>query len=308
MVEFLKVKNNASSTLNGAVTASATTIVVTSASSFPTTGNFHVTIWDIDNYTDPGLDPNMEIVKVTSVSGNTFTVVRGQESTTGVEHSDGDNIQLLMTAGVIEDIEEQIEGLTSDDIADGSTYVQTTNDYTDAEKSKLAGIESGATGDQTGAEIKSLYEAESDTNAFTDSEKSKLNGIESGAEANNISDINATDLTDGGATTLHKHSYNNLDDLPTIPDELSDLSDDSTHRLVTDTEKSTWNAKQDALVADTDYLMPGTASSTYEPLKGADDNYVTDAEKIVIGNTSGTNSGDQDLSGYQTNTYRGCIY
>ena len=28
-----------------------------------------------------------------------------------------------------------------------------------------------------------------------------------------------------------------------IPDELSDLSDDSTHRLVTDTEKSTWNAK-----------------------------------------------------------------
>lgn len=30
---------------------------------------------------------------------------------------------------------------------------------------------------------------------------------------------------------------------PTIPDDLSDLSDDSTHRLVTDTEKSTWNAK-----------------------------------------------------------------
>lgn len=26
-----------------------------------------------------------------------------------------------------------------------------------------------------------------------------------------------TDLTDGGATTLHKHSYNNLDDKPTIP-------------------------------------------------------------------------------------------
>lgn len=29
-----------------------------------------------------------------------------------------------------------------------------------------------------------------------------------------------------------------------------------------------------------------------EPLKGADDNYVTDAEKTVIGNTSGTNTGD----------------
>lgn len=32
-----------------------------------------------------------------------------------------------------------------------------------------------------------------------------------------------------------------------IPSALSELSDDSTHRLVTDTEKSTWNAKQNAI-------------------------------------------------------------
>ena len=32
---------------------------------------------------------------------------------------------------------------------------------------------------------------------------------------------------------------------PTQPDELADLSDDSTHRLVTDTEKATWNGKSD---------------------------------------------------------------
>ena len=32
-----------------------------------------------------------------------------------------------------------------------------------------------------------------------------------------------------------------------IPDSLSDLSDDSTHRVVTDTEKSTWNGKQNAI-------------------------------------------------------------
>lgn len=38
-----------------------------------------------------------------------------------------------------------------------------------------------------------------------------------------------------------------------------------------------------------------------EPLKGADDNYVTDPEKVVIGNTSGTNTGDQDISGIATN-------
>ena len=43
-------------------------------------------------------------------------------------------------------------------------------------------------------------------------------------------------------------------------------------------------------------------SSDYEPAKGTDDNYVTDAEKTVIGNTSGTNSGDQDLSGLVSKT------
>lgn len=34
------------------------------------------------------------------------------------------------------------------------------------------------------------------------------------------------------------------------------------------------------------------ADTYYAPVLGADDNYVTDAEKIVIGNTSGTNTGD----------------
>lgn len=36
--------------------------------------------------------------------------------------------------------------------------------------------------------------------------------------------------------------------------------------------------------------------ATFEPLKGADDNYVTDAEKVKLSNLSGTNTGDQDLS------------
>ena len=40
--------------------------------------------------------------------------------------------------------------------------------------SKLSGIEDNATADQTGAEIKTLYELEADTNAFTDAEKALL--------------------------------------------------------------------------------------------------------------------------------------
>ena len=49
-------------------------------------------------------------------------------------------------------------------------------------------------------------------------------------------------------------------------------------------------------IADTDYLSPTTASTTYAPVLGADDNYVTDAEKVVIGNTSNTNTGDNAVN------------
>ena len=94
----------------------------------------------------------------------------------------------------------------------------------------------------------------------TDTEKTKLAGIASGAEVNVNADWNAGS---GDAQILNK---------PTIPTALADLSSDSTHRIVTDVEKTTWNGKQ--------------------PAMGSDDNYVTDAEKVVIGNTSNTNSGD----------------
>jgi hypothetical protein len=51
----------------------------------------------------------------------------------------------------------------------------------DAAESKLAGIEANATADQSGAEIKSLYEAQDNTNAFTDADAAKLDGIATGA-------------------------------------------------------------------------------------------------------------------------------
>ena len=49
--------------------------------------------------------------------------------------------------------------------------------------SKLDGIEAGATGNQTNAEIRTAVEAASDSNVFTDADHSKLNAIEAGATA-----------------------------------------------------------------------------------------------------------------------------
>jgi len=52
-----------------------------------------------------------------------------------------------------------------------------------SDKTKLDGVEASATADQTGAEIKTAYEAEADTNALTDALLTKLNAIEASATA-----------------------------------------------------------------------------------------------------------------------------
>lgn len=58
-----------------------------------------------------------------------------------------------------------------------------------ADGTKLDGVEAGATADQTGAEIKAAYEAEADTNAFTDAEKTKLTGVETAADVTDAANV-----------------------------------------------------------------------------------------------------------------------
>ena len=86
--------------------------------------------------------------------------------------------------------------LGADDISDAST----TNKFTTAaEITKLSGIETAATADQTGAQIKTAYEAEA--NAFTDAQFTKLAGIASAATANDT-DANLLDRANHTGTQL----------------------------------------------------------------------------------------------------------
>lgn len=95
----------------------------------------------------------------------------------------------------------------------------------------VAGIEPGATADQTAAEIKALYEQNSDTNPFTDARLAKLSGIEelatadqTGAEIAGLLDAlpNRNPYTDSEKTKLEsleeskfKGQYETLADLQT---------------------------------------------------------------------------------------------
>ena len=85
----------------------------------------------------------------------------------------------------------KLDGIESSATADQTaaeirTLVESASDsnvFTDADHTKLNGIESGATADQTAAEIRTLVDTASDCNVFTNADHGKLDGIESGATA-----------------------------------------------------------------------------------------------------------------------------
>lgn len=66
-----------------------------------------------------------------------------------------------------------------------------------------------------------------------------------------------------------------------IPDSLDDLTDDATHRLVTDTEKTTWNGKQDALVFNTAYDATNNKVATVSDITTAIGGITTFGFEIV---------------------------
>ena len=78
-----------------------------------------------------------------------------------------------------------------------------TNAFTDADHTKLDGIEAGATTDQTAGEIKTAYESNADTNAFTDADHTKLDGIEASADVTDATNVTAAGaLMDSEVTNL----------------------------------------------------------------------------------------------------------
>ena len=116
-------------------------------------------------------------------------------------------------AGVVEEI-TPANLRTMINVEDGATADQTnaeiktayeansnTNAFTDAEKTKLTSVETNAKDDQTASEIKTLYESNSNTNALTDAEKTVIDGVTA-----NTSELNKLDGFTGSTTDLNQVS------------------------------------------------------------------------------------------------------
>jgi hypothetical protein len=85
--------NNAQTSLNGAITAAATTLTVASASGFPSSAQFRILV-------------DSELMIVTAGAGTTtWTVARGAEGTTAASHANQATVTQVLTAGGLENLD-----------------------------------------------------------------------------------------------------------------------------------------------------------------------------------------------------------
>ena len=75
-------------------------------------------------------------------------------------------------------------------------------DIADLNVTILDSVESGATADQSNAEIRAAVEAATDSNVFTDADHSKLNAIEAGADVTDTANVTAMRFYPTGSTAV----------------------------------------------------------------------------------------------------------
>ena len=102
--------NNVATTLASAITStSQTSMIITSATGFPTLAGGD---WAIATLVDSS--GNKEIVKITAIAGTTCTITRGEESTTARTFAAGSIVSLRLTAAPLNRYEGVNEFLTGD--------------------------------------------------------------------------------------------------------------------------------------------------------------------------------------------------
>jgi len=150
-------------------------------------------------------------VSITAVADDLNRLQHGGSDKVTVSSTGASVTGNLAVSGTVDGRNVASDGSKLDGIESGATADQTaaeirslvesasdSNVFTDADHSKLNGIEAGATGDQTNAEIRAAVEAATDSNVFTDADHTKLNGIE--ANAKNDQTITAGGGLTGGGT------------------------------------------------------------------------------------------------------------
>ena len=145
----------------------------------------------------------------------------------------------------------------------------TQNNFTDADHTKLNGIEASATADQSNAEIRTAVEAATDSNVFTDADHTKLNAIEASADV-----TDATNVTAAGA--LMDSELSSIADVKALNQSVisgatptfttTNFTDASNKRLMTDAQET----KLDSVASSANnYSHPTSAGNKHIPTGGS---------------------------------------
>ena len=141
---------------------------------------------------------------LTDTNNNSDYKIQNQDGTFTIRDETNSAHRLRISSNGVVEVFQQLDAEGGLNVT-GNITVTGTVDGRDVatDGTKLDGIETGATADQTASEIKTAYESNSDTNAFTDALLSKLNGIESNATADQTkADIDSLGIAASTAATL----------------------------------------------------------------------------------------------------------
>tara|TARA_X000000950_G_scaffold43047_1_gene48049 strand:- start:170 stop:3328 length:3159 start_codon:yes stop_codon:yes gene_type:complete len=202
---------------------------------------------------------NADINASAAIAGTKVTPAFNDQniSTTGTLASGAHTVTGNITiSGTVDGRDLAADGTKLDGIETAATADQTaaeirtlteaatdSNVFTDADHTKLNGIETAATADQTNAEIKTAYEANADTNEFSDAEQSKLAGIETAATADQTASEIKT-LLQSDKLTLSEMNTTSLDTRYFTETELTGGALDG--RYYTETEAEANFLRQDS--------------------------------------------------------------
>jgi len=226
--------------------------------------------------------------------GGSATDLTYTSSTRVIGSSTGDDATLpevaaggdsgLMTGADKTKIDGIEAGATGDQTASEiRTLVDAASDsnvFTDADHTKLDGIESGATADQTAAEIRTLVDSATDSNVFTDADHSKLDGIAAGAEVNVSTNLSYT----ASSRELASSTGTNV----TLP-EVSAGSDSG---LMTGADKTKLDGIETGATADQTKADIDALNINADQLDGQHGSYYQDASNLNAGTIPGARISD----------------
>lgn len=135
MTDWLKTSNFAKSTLSGGIAADALALTPAAATPFPAgPAKFRSVLWG-SSYRTPQDDAAREIVEVsyTDRASTPWTIVRAQEGTTAAAWDAGANIALVMTAGMVDQLQTEVDGKAA------TTHNHNLNDLTEKAYASLTG-------------------------------------------------------------------------------------------------------------------------------------------------------------------------